>query len=280
MKTQLFYFSGTGNSLYVARELEKMIPRSVLVPMVGALDAGCPGTEAPNVGFVFPCHGMTIPSVVREFLKKTDMTSSSYFFAIATRGGSIFRGFPLIDTLLKKQGKRLKARFVITMGMNDPKLSAFTVPAGEELAAFESSVRRKSKEVAEIVLHKKDHAEDSGGVKITGCAPLNFFLDRLIPFMVHFLSAKVKKYFYADSKCDGCGICAKVCPSQKIVMRDGKPVWQKRIGCYVCYACLNFCPREAVQIYSKVWMKSYTQEKGRYPHPYASVNDIAKQRKM
>jgi len=89
----------------------------------------------------------------------------------------------------------------------------------------------------------------------------------------------VKNYFYADSKCTGCGICEKVCPSQKIRMDNHKPVWQRNINCYLCYACLNYCPSKAVQIYSKLWMKSYTNEKGRYPHPYATVKDIAQQKR-
>ncbi|MDA3846888.1 MAG: hypothetical protein PF505_10175, partial [Vallitaleaceae bacterium] len=73
-------------------------------------------------------------------------------------------------------------------------------------------------------------------------------------------------------------ICEKVCLSEKIRMDGDKPVWQNNTTCYLCYSCLNYCPVRAVQILSKVWMKSYTTKRGRYPHPFATVEDIARQK--
>jgi hypothetical protein len=37
MSTEIYYFSGTGNSLHVASELRKRIPGARLIPMVGLL---------------------------------------------------------------------------------------------------------------------------------------------------------------------------------------------------------------------------------------------------
>lgn len=67
-------------------------------------------------------------------------------------------------------------------------------------------------------------------------------------------------------------------PAGKIALRGGRPVWQERVKCYMCYACLNFCPAQAVQIRSTWYVKSHTPHQGRYPHPYATVDDIASQR--
>lgn len=85
-------------------------------------------------------------------------------------------------------------------------------------------------------------------------------------------------YFYADSRCIGCGICEKVCLSKKIKMNDKKPIWQKKVLCYMCFACLNFCPEKSIQVEDIPGVKSYTKENGRYPHPYASVKDISAQK--
>ena len=59
---------------------------------------------------------------------------------------------------------------------------------------------------------------------------------------------------------------------------DNKPAWQNDVKCYFCYACVNYCPKQSVQIKSKWYMKSYTEENGRYPHPYATAEDIARQK--
>jgi NAD-dependent dihydropyrimidine dehydrogenase PreA subunit len=85
-------------------------------------------------------------------------------------------------------------------------------------------------------------------------------------------------YFYADTKCCGCGICEKVCLSGKVRMSGRKPEWQKKVFCYMCFACLNYCPRQSVQIKSIPGVKSFTETNGRYPHPYADSNDIAAQK--
>jgi heterodisulfide reductase subunit A-like polyferredoxin len=85
-------------------------------------------------------------------------------------------------------------------------------------------------------------------------------------------------YFYTDYKCNGCGICEKICLSGKIKMDGEKPVWIKDIFCYMCYVCINFCPQNLVQINDIPFVKSYTEENERYSCPYATSKDIEKQK--
>jgi Pyruvate/2-oxoacid:ferredoxin oxidoreductase delta subunit len=59
---------------------------------------------------------------------------------------------------------------------------------------------------------------------------------------------------------------------QKIIIN------QENIKSYLCYACLNYCPMQEVQIKTKIYMKSYTEENERYSHPYATAEDIAAQK--
>jgi ferredoxin len=89
----------------------------------------------------------------------------------------------------------------------------------------------------------------------------------------------VKGYYYSDSKCKGCGTCEKVCPSGKVEMVDKKPVWRDDVKCFLCYACLNYCPAQSVQIADQWFMKSHTAKNARYPHPYATADDIAAQKR-
>lgn len=290
MTTEIYYFSGTGNSLYVARELQKRIPDSTLVPIAALLNA-CSKvkvgederdkkieTTADTIGFVFPCHGLTIPIPVKKFLRKLDLTASEYLFAIATRGGTIFRGFMTINNILKKQEKDLHASFIINMHMNDPKLKSFIIPKSEELKEIERNVQQKLNLIQKTIINRELYQDDVSGVTFSRFRPLNYVLERFIPFAVHHVATKVRKYFYADSKCTGCGTCEKVCLSKKITMVNYTPSWQRNIECYMCYACLNYCPTQAIQVYSKFYMKSFTKEKGRYPHPYARVQDMVKQK--
>ena len=70
----------------------------------------------------------------------------------------------------------------------------------------------------------------------------------------------------------------ETCLSERIDLIHGKPNWNDNTLCYMCYACLNYCPAESVQIKSKWYMKSYTAAQARYSHPYATAKDIENQK--
>jgi ferredoxin len=84
--------------------------------------------------------------------------------------------------------------------------------------------------------------------------------------------------FYADEKCRGCGICAKVCLTEKIELVDGQPRWKKDVKCYACFACINYCPRRAIQVQSRFPIQSYTAVNDRYHHELVTYKEIAEQR--
>jgi ferredoxin len=279
--TELYYFSGTGNSLYIAKELQKRIPGTSLIPIAGLLHADTIKSKADTVGIVFPLQGPTMPNVVKLFLQKADFVSADYLFAVATRGGTTCSTRKHIDAILCEKGKKLNAHFAITVFNNDPKLKSdgsavqFHIPSAEELEQRSAAIAAKLDAVQTAILNK----EDSFAPDTDYFYKYSFWLEQLVMLGIRMQGGKgIHNYFYADSKCIGCGQCEKVCLSGKIRMTDGKPHWDEDTLCYMCYACLNYCPQEAVQIHSKWYMKSYTAVQGRYSHPYASADDIAKQK--
>lgn len=277
MSTEIYYFSGTGNSLYVAKELQKRIPDSIIIPMVSLLNKKVISTKRKVVGFVFPVHALTIPIAVKKFIKKTNLKSSEYIFAITTRHGTIFRGFEKIDQLLKKKNKHLNSHFILNMCNNESRHKGYKVPSESDILSLEKVVKEKLDSIQNIISNKincrKIDSNDSYGFPYHPI--LNYLLEKLV-----LLAMTVAEYiggvnyFYIDARCNGCGICEKVCLSQKIKITDNKPIWQKNVLCYMCFACLNYCPEKSVQIKNIPGVKSYTKENGRYPHPYATVKDI------
>jgi ferredoxin len=95
---------------------------------------------------------------------------------------------------------------------------------------------------------------------------VNFLFSTLLykPSVTHFREAD-KKYRWTE-KCNSCGLCAKVCPANNIVMENGRPVWQHR--CEQCVACLQWCPQEAIE-FGKV-----TVGRKRYRHPDFTAEDF------
>ena len=76
MSIEIYYYSGTGNSLRVAQEIRKRIPEATLTCIVHSLREDTIKTGAETVGFVFPNFCLTLPIPVHDFLKKADLTSA------------------------------------------------------------------------------------------------------------------------------------------------------------------------------------------------------------
>jgi len=76
--------------------------------------------------------------------------------------------------------------------------------------------------------------------------------------------------FISNEKCDGCGICKKICPVDNIEIVDNKPSWSNH--CEGCFACFHWCPKEAIQF------GNTNMNIKQYHHPEAKIVDIMKQK--
>jgi ferredoxin/flavodoxin len=279
MSTEIYHFSGTGNSLHVARELQKRIPGAELIPVVSLLGKDVIETQGKTIGFVFPIYLTTLPIPVREFVRKLDPTSAKYIFAVATRIGTFCLADIALENILKGKGKHLDAYFLLNMPGNSP---TGLVPgpgdkdwinkvSAEKVQALDAAVHSRLDAIQSVIVNGEPNPKDDS-------LRLGSLLKPLLSIPLTFVersSGGAVIPYTVDSSCTGCGMCEKVCPSQKIRLADGKPVWQKDVPCYFCYACFNFCPTQSILVGEK-----YTQKDGRYSHPGITANDIAGQKQQ
>ena len=283
MNTELYYFSGTGNSLHVAQALQARLPESTLIPIVRMLSNDTVKTKAHTVGLVFPNFCLTLPIPVHDFLEKADFTSARYTFALCTRGGTPSEAFDYINEILARQGKQLDAQLNVTMPWNHP-LGKENLPATateERIAHLEAEMQAQLNVLARhVVAHETYLPEDTDAdFEIPRWQKGLFSLiPKSLNYGLHRYMYQNLTHFYSDSTCSECGICEKVCPSAKIVLVDKKPVWQEAVKCYGCLACINFCPQQAIQIRSRFPVQSSTENTARYHHPSITYRDIAGQR--
>ena len=281
MDTEIYYFSGTGNSLFIARELQKRLTGSNLYPIVRLLNEGKIKTNGKIFGVVFPIHALTVPVAVSKFLRKSDLSSAEYIFVVATRMGIIFNDFKTIHRILKEKNKKLNAHFLVNMYSNDSKDENYQASTPEQIKNLEIKAIEQIDSIVEIIKNRKNHLTPDTGFLINH--PYNrignYILEKVVITLLK-LSEYTGgvNYFYHDLKCNGCGICEKVCLSQKIKIVNNHPAWSKEVFCYMCYACLNFCPEKSIQIKDIPGVKSYTEKVGRYCHPYARIRDLSVQK--
>jgi NAD-dependent dihydropyrimidine dehydrogenase PreA subunit len=286
MSTEIYYFSGTGNSLHVAKELQKLLPDAALIPMLGLVNSETIVAKGTTVGFVFPHYASSLPKIVHTFIDKLNVESAEYLFAIITRGGTETMAFLETDKILKGKGRRLDSFYAITMPSGSEPLAKGYANriTKERILRLESEMLERLDSIQKTILAKEiSRIRDTGD----GTRPPSYIVPflpilRLItPILVPFGKLVESSFdFYYDKKCTGCGLCEETCLAGRIQMKGGFPVWQDTISCHGCFACLNFCPLESVQIKSKFYLKSYTSQNGRYHHPDITAKEIAAQKKV
>jgi ferredoxin len=261
MKTEIFYFTGTGNSLVFAKKLSENIPGSDIVPIAGSIARDTISTDAEIVGIVFPMYFWGIPKIVAEFVGKLSMEKAVYFFYVMTSGDFSSPQYVSgrFDRILKKKNKKVNAGYRVAMPSNYIKM--YEVDPPELINKKNRQIKFWIDKISKDVTGGKD---DPLKDKFTPAA-------MLVNWLWKINVNKSDDKFHAEDGCNSCGICKDVCPVNNIVMTSEKPEWNNK--CQECLACIHICPQRAIQ------SGKSTRNKGRYLHPEISVKDIIDQKK-
>ena len=259
MKTIIYYFTGTGNSLAAAKKVAESLGDSGLVPIASlAKTADTITPAAGRVGIVCPVYFSGLPAMVAAFAERLDPAPAGYVFSIVTHGGGGgSAALRQLDGILgKRAGRGLDAGFAVSMPGNY--ILMYGSPAGEKrdrlLAAADADLERIAGRIQQGERLKLPYAP----------------LTRLIKAVMYpRFRSRVHgddRRFTVTEKCTSCGICAAVCPAENIDMVDGRPVWNHR--CELCCGCIHLCPVEAIQA------GKATEGRQRYRHPSVGIAEL------
>ncbi|MFX0140347.1 MAG: EFR1 family ferrodoxin [Candidatus Hodarchaeota archaeon] len=261
----MYYFSGTGNSLHMAKKLREKLNECELIPIAGLINQDSISATSEKVGFVFPVHSWGLPKIVYDFVEKIDLSNTKYIFAVTTMGGfSKQYVAPLLIKLLKPKNKELDAAYNIRIFSNNiwGSKRMNPLPSKEKREKRIKNGELKLEKIAEIIRNNQKRK-----VRKSAIYPMK---DSYFSFMKE-VKIMDEKY-YTDERCNGCGICQKICPVDNIKLVNEKPEWQHK--CQMCTGCLHYCPQKAIQ-----WGE-YTLDRERYNHPYIKVNELINQTKV
>ncbi|HTY51620.1 MAG TPA: EFR1 family ferrodoxin [Methanomicrobiales archaeon] len=260
MKTVLYYFTGTGNSLATALVLRRRLGDCEILPISSLREA--PGRVSPvadRVGIVTPVYFFGLPSFVAEFAGRLDLSRATYVFAIATMGGSGgSAALRQLDRILRDGhgGKGLDAGFMVRMPGNY--VLMYGPPEGRSRDEILGEADRRMGEIGDLL--------DRGHRARLPWSPLASLVHRFIyPRFIAGVHDADRK-FTVDNRCTSCGTCADVCPVENILLEAGRPVWLHR--CEQCMACIHLCPTLAIQA------GSGTEGRSRYRHPEVPVENL------
>ncbi|MGA2782401.1 MAG: EFR1 family ferrodoxin [Smithella sp.] len=256
MKTTIYYYTGTGNSLWTAKKLSEILGDTELIPITLA-GRGLIHSNSENIGLIFPVHIWGIPFRVIDFLNRLETDFTKYYFAVAVNAGQVAATLIQLKMLLQKKNINLSTGFSICMPSNyipwggaiaQEKQQKIFKEALDKITLIASSIRTKEEKPPE-----KD--------------PIwkNIFFSAIYRLSSPHIP-EMDKPFLIDEKCTSCGICEKICPAQNILTINGNPTWQHH--CEQCLACIQWCPEEAIQ-----YGRSTTNRK-RYHHPDIKLSDM------
>jgi len=259
MKSVIYYFSGTGNSLAVAKTIHAALDDAALTRITSALVEQHPKLQTEIIGIVFPVYAWGPPGIVERFLQQAELTQPTYLFLVATHGGGPENALAYAANLLRRKQLRVDAAFDIQMpnnyitGSNPSSVEDARILIQQQASALESIVL-KIKERRKIPVTVTPSL--AGKIKSSLVHPL---------FKAN--TFRQGKKFTVSDACTHCGVCAKVCPVENIHLNQHQtPEWGTR--CEWCLACINWCPARAIE------SGSATVGRNRYHHPDISLHDM------
>ena len=238
----LFYFSGTGNTRWIAQQLAEAIGEELhFIP--DEMKKGLMSYELKDgerLGFCFPTHGWQPPRIVRDFIRRATFqtTSTTFVWALTTCGDNTGKTMDIFNRELDRKGLKAETLFSVIMPESYVCLPLmYTDTESREREKIEQA-RRQTEQIAGIIKDRKR------GIKELeqGATP------RLFSYIIgqYFNCCMIsdKKFTVDTDVCTRCGKCRKVCPVDNI--QGTPPEWLHNGRCTCCLACYHHCPVHAI----------------------------------
>ena len=211
-KRIILYFTATGNSLYVARQL------------------------ADEIGIVYPIYGQMPPNMVRRFIQKARL-KAAYKFAVLTYGNMQFVAAGIWDELSRKSGNAFD--YITSILMVDNWLPNFDM--NEQIKIDKHIPESLERITADIAARKHEiPSTEERARQLFDRFIRDRGLDPEVGYLMH-----SEDYFVVTDACIGCAVCTEVCPRGNYELTS---TGVKTEGdCDFCFACIQNCPQKAIK---------------------------------
>ena len=253
MNLLFLYFSGTGNTDYVARYLARKLERPSLNVELCSIEWQTPEAvgDFDLLAFGFPVYACEAPELVQAYLAQLPDGRDRGAWIFCTKGA--FAGGAVRNNL-----RRLARKGYVPLGG-----ASILMPGTDGLAMVskDSWMARKAldkdydrledadrlaAQMADVLPRVMDGQPVRPFAPDPPTNPERAFLDRLWAALYTASEKWARSRLHADEGCAGCGLCARICPVDNVVLSHGHARF--RDHCALCLRCLHACPQEAIQI--------------------------------
>ena len=235
----MLYFSGTGNSKYIA-ELFCQNMNAACYSIEDDKDFGELIASEEIIGICYPIYGSRVPRIMREFIirymdslkdKKLIIFCTQMFFS--GDGARVF-----MDIFPRDFAKVIYAEHFL-MPNNVCNLFLTPLPSDKTIQKYLTSAHRKMQTVCAKI--------KNGKIKKRGfnlfSRILGLFQGVFLPGLEKIALSKV----WIDNDCNKCLLCVSVCPMNNFEHKNGAITTKN--NCTMCYRCINKCPQKAISVF-------------------------------
>ena len=233
-KRIIFYFTGTGNSLHVARELSD--ENTVLYSIPQMMKQKHFDFESDEIGFVMPTYRCAPPEMVKRFLAQVHL-KTNYLFAILTYGMNHGNVVEMLEIPARKLG--IQFDYMNTFRTVDNYLLAFDM--NEQMRMDKDEPGQLAKIKADLK-QRKHWVQPVTQEERVGRTKFVSMRGEIFP-------VASEDYFVVSDQCIECGICTYVCPRGNWKLGEGRS--EVSGDCEFCFACIQNCPQKAIHFPDK-----------------------------
>ncbi len=235
----LFYFSGTGNSRYIARAFCERYPAQCRSIEEHADFDALIAAGGDTVGFCYPVYGSSVPRLMREFVQAhAEALSGKRFVIFCTQLIFSGDGAHALTAFLPQGESNVIYAEHFRMPNNLCNVPVFPVTNGPKndrlLRLAQAKVRRAAAEISRGIVRRR------------GFSRASVWLGRSQSVFWPGVESAAAKDVRIDESCVRCGLCARICPTGNLSL--GENGVEQAGRCMVCYRCVNACPKGAITV--------------------------------
>ena len=241
----ILYFSSTGNSLYVARQVQKAITGELrYIPNYQGN-----GSEYERIVIVSPVYSFGLPAHVFDLLPSL---RDRHVDMILTYGGMLAGADRLAYEYAVESGLNVRGVYAVKMAEN------FTLTFSTPGFYNKLMLQFAKKQIRKVVASICDNSQNIPGEKKTKRAEYEQNKSGW-----HLIAND----FSVSDDCIRCGKCVSLCPAGNITLEDGKIRFAD--SCVACLGCYHRCPKKAIRYKNR-------KKTDRYFHPEVKESDMGK----
>jgi ferredoxin len=233
----IFYFSGTGNSKYIAELFGKNM-NAECFSIEENLNFENLINNNETIAFCYPVYASREPRIMREFVKKhMEFFEGKKLIIFCTQLLFSGDGARALTYLFPRDFLQC-AQVIYAEHFFMPSNIFPVTTDSKKIKKYFAKSTLKMQKVCVNIKH--------GKIRKRGFNPLSRVLGLIQPPFLRILEKKANNSIRITANCTNCGLCISACPMKNLALENKKITHNH--NCTVCYRCVNLCPEKAITV--------------------------------